>query len=97
MVHRLRAYALACGCYNTQRYQIRHVTCGRSYSSAAATTRAEVAAGVTADVQVVQIPGVRALLVFDFQNHLVLVVWLLDQVNVILRVGIAHQALDRGS
>ncbi len=36
----------------------------------------------------------RPLLVFDFQDDLVLVVRFLDEINVVLRVSVAHQTLD---
>ena len=36
----------------------------------------------------------RPLLVFDFENDLVLVVRFLDEIDVVLRVRVAHQTLD---
>ena len=36
----------------------------------------------------------RALLVFDFENDLVLVIGLLDEIDVVLRVSVAQQTLD---
>ena len=36
----------------------------------------------------------RPLLVFDFEDDLVLVVRFLDEIDVVLRVSVAHQALD---
>src|ERR1051325_12255357 len=36
-----------------------------------------------------------AVAIFNFKNDLVLVVWFLDEIYIILRIGIAHQTLNR--
>src|SRR6266550_398243 len=94
MVHSLRSNDFPGRCYNTHRDEIRHVTCGRSDGSSAPAARAEVTPCVAADVEIVQVVRVRALLVFNFENDLILVVWLLDEIDVVLRVGVAQKTLD---
>src|SRR5204863_9255380 len=72
-----------------------HVTRGRGDGSPTRSARAEITTRAAADVEIVQVVRMRALFVFNFKNDLVLVVWLLDQIDVILGVGVAHQALNR--
>ena len=94
MIHSLRADNFLCRCYDTHRHEIRHITCGRSYGSTASAARTEIAAGVAADVEIVQVVRVRPLLIFNFENNLVLVIRFLDEIDVVLRVSVAQQALD---
>ena len=94
VVHRLRADNFFCRCYNTHRDEVRHVTCccgDRSPTRAACT---EIAAGVAAHIEIIQVVRVRPLLIFDFEDDLVLVVRFLDEIDVVLRVSVAHQTLD---
>ena len=51
---------------------------------------------VRLDVNLPQIFGTGARLVVHFENHLILIVGLLDQVDVVLRIGGAQQALEVG-
>src|SRR4029453_5301604 len=97
MVHSLRANDFFCRCYDTQWDEARHVTCSCSDGPSTRAARAEITAGAAADVEIIQVPRVRPLLVFDFENDLVLIVGFLDEINVVLRVRVAHQTLDRRS
>src|SRR5436305_9213358 len=97
MVHSLRANNFLGCCYNTKRNQAGHVTRSRGDGSPTRSARAEIAARATADVKIVQVVRVRALFVFNFKNDLVLVVRLLDEIDIVLGVGVAHQALNRRS
>ena len=36
----------------------------------------------------------RPLLVFDFENDLILIIWFLDKIDVVLRVSVTQEALD---
>src|SRR5882724_4614198 len=78
MIHRLRTNDFLCCGYNTQRNKACHVTGGRSNGSSTRPARAEIAAGAAADIEIVQVPRMRALVVLNFKNDLVLVVWFLD-------------------
>src|SRR5215470_3872618 len=84
MIHCLRTDNFLCGCYNTHRHEACHVTGSRGNRPTTRAAGAEIPTGAAPDIEVVQVPWVRALLVFHFKNDLVLVVGLLDEIDVIL-------------
>src|SRR4029453_808014 len=94
MVHSLRANDFFCRCYDTQWDEARHVTCSCSDGPSTRAAGAEITAGAAGDIEIVQVVRVRPLLVFDFENDLVLIVRFLDEIDVVLRVSVAQQALD---
>ena len=70
MIYSLRADNLLGRCYDTHRQESGHVTCGRGYCSPTRTARAEIAAGIASDVEIVQVVRVRPRFAFDFENDL---------------------------
>src|SRR5215813_2609359 len=83
-----------CRCYNTHRDQVSHAPCRCGDRSPTRAACAEIATSVAAYPEIVQVVRMRPCLVFDFKNDLVLVIRLLDEIDVVLRVSVAHQALD---
>src|SRR5204862_80405 len=79
---------------NTNRHEVRHVTCRRGYGSPTGAACAKIAAGAAAYIKIAQVLRMRPLLVFDLEDDLVLIVRFLDEINVVLRVSVAHQTLN---
>src|SRR5689334_9270866 len=77
MIHCLRTDDLFRGSDGAQRNEIRRSS-GRRGSSAAGSRLSDCAAIAAADIQIIQIARLRALVVFYFKNDLILVVWLFD-------------------
>src|SRR5437899_10229173 len=91
VIDRLRADDLFCRCYGAQWHEI---GCRAGGSSDGAPTRIWIgggAAGVTADVKIVEIGRLGALVVFHFEDDLILVLRLFNQIDVILRVSSAQE------
>ena len=78
VIDRLRTDDLLCCCYGAQRHEIGCSTGGCRDCSTTGSTRAEAAASVATHVEVVQVGRLSALVVFHFEDYLVLVLRLFD-------------------
>src|SRR6266487_4693632 len=84
-------------CYSAQRHEIGCSAGGSGDGAAGRSAVNRCAASVAAHIKIVQIGRLGALVVFDFEDDLILVLGLFNQVDVVLRVGGAQQTLHRGS
>src|ERR1700719_3581531 len=66
VIDRLRTDDLLCRCYGAQRYEVGLSTGGGCDCSTARSARAKVAASVAANVEVVEVGRLSALVIFDF-------------------------------
>ena len=88
VVHRLRPDHLRCRCDGAQRNKIGRRASRGCVSAAAGATLGDRVPAVTAHIQIIEIARRRALVVFHFKDDLILVVRLLDEIDVVLRVGV---------
>src|SRR6266516_1521595 len=93
----LRTNDLLCRGYRAQRHEVgRSASSGRDRSTACS-AGAERAAGIAAHVKIIEIGRLGALAVLHFENYLILVLGLFNQIDVVLGVSRAQQTLDGGS
>src|SRR5437773_5317372 len=78
VIDRLWTNNLLCRCDRAQRHKVGGSAGSGRDRTTACSTGAEAAAGVTAHVKIIQIGRLGALVIFDLENHLILVLRLFD-------------------